>query len=93
MTGFLEWSATAYCSFMTTIFTTRRMTSLRLRAKFKHYIFKLKSLQLNRIKSSRKSYPRIGNAFVLNNVLYNLRICDNFSRNSMSNLDKGRFPY
>ena len=28
MTGFLEWSATAYCLFMATIFTIRRMTSL-----------------------------------------------------------------
>ena len=97
MTGFLEWSATAYCLFMATIFSTRTMTSLRLRAKFKPYIFfltlYLESLQLNRIKFSRKSYPRVGNAFLLNNPLYNLKICDYFSRNSMSNLDKGRFPY
>ena len=93
MTGSPECCATAYCLFMATIVSTRAMTSLRLRAKFKPYIFKLKILQLNRIKFSRKSYPRIGNAFVLNNVLYNLRICDYFSRNSMSNLDKGRFPY
>ena len=89
MTGFPEWSATAYCLFMATIVSTRTMTSLRLRAKFKPYIFKLKSLQLNRVKFSRKSYPRVGNA----NPLYNLKICDYFSRNSMSNLDKGRFPY
>ena len=74
MTGFLEWSATAYCLFMATIVSTRTMTSLRLRAKFKPYIFKLKSLQLNRIKFSRKSYRRVGNAFVLNNPLYNLKI-------------------
>ena len=93
MTGSPEWCATAYCLFMATIVSTRTMTSLRLRAKFKPYIFKLKSLQLNRVKFSRKSYPRVGNAFVLNNLLYNLKICDYFSRNSMSNLDKGRFPY
>ena len=54
------------------------MTSLRLRASFKLYIFKLKSLQLNRVKFSRKSYPRVGKAFVLNNPLYNLKICDYF---------------
>ena len=73
MTGFPEWSATAYCSFMATIVSTRTMTSLRLRAKFKPYIFNLKSLQLNQIKFSRKSYPRVGNAFMLNNPLYNLK--------------------
>ena len=39
MTGFLEWSATAYCLFMATIVSTRTMTSLRLRAKFKPYIY------------------------------------------------------
>ena len=55
MTCFLEWSATAHCLFMATIFTTWRMISLRLRAKFKHYIFKLKSLQLNRIKFLEKA--------------------------------------
>ena len=93
MTGSPEWCATAYCLFMATIVSTRTMTSLRLRAKFKPYIFKLKRLQLNRIKFSRKSYPRVGNAFVFNNPLYNLKICDYFSRNSMSNLGKGRFPY
>ena len=94
MTGFPEWSAAAFCLFMATIVSTRTMTSLRLRAKFKPYIFKLKSLQLNRIKFSRKSYPHVGNAFVsVNNPLYNLKICDYFSRNSMSNLDKGCFPY
>ena len=55
---------------------------------------KLKSLQLNRIQFSRKSYPRVSNAFVLNNPLYNLKICDYLFRNSMSNFDKlGRFPY
>ena len=85
MTGFPEWSATAYCLFMATIVSTRTMTSLRLRAKFKPDIFKLKSLQLNRVKFSRKSYLRVGNAFVLNNLLYNLKICDYFSRNSMFN--------
>ena len=90
MIGFPEWSDAAYCLFMATFFSTRTMTSLQLRAKFKPYIFKLKSLQLNRIK---KSYPRVGNAFALNNPLYNLKICDYFSRNSMSNVDKGRFPY
>ena len=93
MTGSPEWWATAYCLFMATIVSTRTMTSLRLRAKFKPYNFKLKILQLNRIKFSRKSYPRVGNALVLNNPLYNLKICDYFSKNSMSNLDKGRFPY
>ena len=93
MTGSPECCATAYCLFMATIVSTRTMNSLRLRAKFKPYIFKVKSLQLNRIKFSRKSYPRVGNAFVLNSPLYNLKICDYFSRNSMSNLDKGRFPY
>ena len=76
MTGFPEWSATAYCLFMATTVSTRTMTSLRLRAKFKPYIFKLKSLQLNRIKFSRKSHPLVGNAFALNNPLYNLKICD-----------------
>ena len=54
------------------------MTSLRLRANFKLYVFKLKSLQLNRVKFSRKSYPRVGKAFVINNPLYNLTICDYF---------------
>ena len=56
----------------------KTMTSLRLRADLKLYIFKLKSLQLNRVKFSRKSYPRVGKAFVLNNPLYNLKICDYF---------------
>ena len=93
MTGFPEWNATAYCLFMATIVSTRTMTSLRLRTKFKPYIFKLKSLQLNRNKFSTKSYPRVVNTFILSNPLYNLKICDYFSRNSMSNLDKGRFPY
>ena len=74
MTGFPEWSATAYCLFMKTIVSTRTMTSLRLRAKFKPYIFKLKSLQFNRIKFSRKSYPRVGDAFVSKYPLYNLKI-------------------
>ena len=74
MTGFPEWSATAYCLFMKTIVSTRTMTSLRLRAKFKPYVFKLKSLQFNRIKFSRKSYPCVGNAFVLKYPLYNLKI-------------------
>ena len=69
------------------------MTSLQLRANFKLYIFKLKSLQLNRVQFSQKSYPRAGKAFVLNNPLYNLKISDYFWRNSMFNLDKGRFPY
>ena len=50
MIGFPEWSDAAYCLFMATFFSTRTMTSLQLRAKFKPYIFKLKSLQLNRIK-------------------------------------------
>ena len=54
------------------------MTSLRLRANFKLYIFKLKSLQLNRVKFSRKSYPRVGMALVLINPLYNLKISDYF---------------
>ena len=93
MTDFPEWSATAYCLFMATIVSTRTMTSLRLHAKFKPDILKLKSLQLNRIKFSRKSYPRVGNTFVLKNPLYNLKICAYFSRNSMSNSDKGRFPH
>ena len=53
----------------------------------------LKSLQLNRVKFSRKSYPRVGMALVLINPLYNLKISDYFWRNSMINLDKGRFPY
>ena len=69
------------------------MTSLRLGANFRLYIFKLKSLQLNRVKFSRKSYPRVGMALVLINPLYNLTISDYFWRNSMINLDKGRFPY
>ena len=54
------------------------MTSLRLGANFRLHIFKLKSLQLNRVKFSRKSYPRVGKAFVLNNPLYNLKISDYF---------------
>ena len=69
------------------------MTSLRLRANLKRYIFKLESLQLNPVKISRKSYPRVGKAFVLNNPPYNLKISDYFWRNSMFNLDKGHFPY
>ena len=69
------------------------MTSLRLRVNFKLHIFKIKSLQLNLVKLSRKSYPRVGKAFVWNNLHYNLKICDYFWRNSMFNLDKGRFPY
>ena len=84
MTGFTKWSGTAYCLFMATIVSTKTITSLRLRANFKPYIFKLESLQLNRIKFLRKSYQRVGKAFVLNNPLYNLKICDYFSRNSMS---------
>ena len=78
MTGFPEWSATAYCLLMATIVSTKTMTSLRRSAKFKLYIFKLKSLQLNRIQFSRKSYHRVCNAFALNNPLYNLKICDYF---------------
>ena len=74
----LLFKATAYCFFTTTIVWTKTMTSLRLRANFKLYIFKLKSLQLNRVKFSRKSYPRVGKAFVLNNPLYNLKISDYF---------------
>ena len=54
------------------------MTSLRLRANLKRYIFKLESLQLNPVKISRKSYPRVGKAFVLNNPPYNLKISDYF---------------
>ena len=73
MTGFPEWSATAYCLFMATIVSTKTMTSLRLRAKFRPYIFKLESLQLNRVKFSRKSSPRVGKAFILNNPLCNLK--------------------
>ena len=69
------------------------MTALQLRANFKLYVFKLKSLQLNRVQFSQKSYPRAGKAFVLNNPLYNLKISDYFWRNSMFNLDKGRFPF
>ena len=69
------------------------MTLLRLHANFKLYIFKLKSLQLNRVKFSRKSYPLVGKAFVLINPLYDLKISYYFWRNSMFNLDKGRFPY
>ena len=55
MPGFPEWSAAAYCLFMATIVSTRTMTSLRLRAKFKPYIFKLKSLQLNRLNFREKA--------------------------------------
>ena len=54
------------------------MTALQLRANFKLYVFKLKSLQLNRVQFSQKSYPRAGKAFVLNNPLYNLTISDYF---------------
>ena len=78
----LLFKATLFCFFMATIVSNKTMTSLRL-----------KSLQLNRDKFSRKSYPRVGKAFVLNNPLYNLKISDYFCRNSMINLDKGRFPY
>ena len=63
---------------MATIVLTKTMTSLRLRANFKLHIFKLKSLQLNRVKFSRKRYPRVGMAFVLNNPLYNLKVSDHF---------------
>ena len=73
---------------MATIVSTKTMSSLQMRANFKLHIFKLKSLQLNRVKFSRKSYPRVGKAFVLNNPLYNLKISDYFWRNSMINLDK-----
>ena len=54
------------------------MTSLQLRANFKLYIFKLKSLQLNQVKFSQKSYPLVVKAFVLNNPLYNMKISDYF---------------
>ena len=54
------------------------MTSLQVRANLKLYIFKRKSLQLNRVKFSRKSYPRVGKALVLNNRLYNLKTGDYF---------------
>ena len=77
---------------MATIVSTKTMTSLRLRANFKLYIFKLKSLQLNRVKFSRKSYPSVGKAFALNNPLYNVKISDYFLGTLMFNLDKGRFP-
>ena len=63
---------------MATIVLTKTMTSLRLRANFKLHIFKLKSLQLNRVKFSRKRYPRVGMALVLNNPLYNLKVSDYF---------------
>ena len=63
---------------MATIVLAKTMTSLRLRANFKIHIVKLKSLQLNLVKISRKSYPRVGKAFVLNNPLYNLKISDYF---------------
>ena len=62
-----------------------------MRANFKLHIFKLKSLQLNRVKLREKSYPRVGKAFVLNNPLYNMKVSDYFWRNSMINLDKGSF--
>ena len=78
---------------MATIVSTKTMTSLRMRANLKLHIFKLKILQLNRVKFSQKSYPPVGKAFVLNNPLYNLKISHYFGRNSMINLDKGRFPY
>ena len=64
--------------FMASIASTKTMTSLRLGANFRLHIFKLKSLQLNRVKFSRKSYPRVGKAFGLNNPLYNLKISDYF---------------
>ena len=73
---------------MSTIVSTKTMTSLRLRANFKLHIVKLKSLQLNRVKFSWKTYPRVGKAFVLNSPLYNLKVSDYFWRNSMINLDK-----
>ena len=62
-----------------------------MRANFKLHIFKLESLQFNRVKFSRKSYPRVVKAFVWNNPLYNMKISDYFWRNSMINLDKGLF--
>ena len=74
----LLFKATSYCFFTATIVSTKTMTSLRLCTKFKLYIFRLKNLQLNRVKFSRKSYPRVGKAFVLNNPLYNLKISDYF---------------
>ena len=77
----LLFKATPYCFFIATIVSSKTMTSLRLRANFKLHIFKLKSLQLNQVKFSRKSYPRVGKAFVLNNPLYNLKISDYFWRN------------
>ena len=76
MLSAVQIKATAYFFFMATIVLTKTMTSLRLHANFKIYIVKLKSLQLNRVKFSRKSYPRVGKAFVLNNPLYNLKISD-----------------
>ena len=89
----LLFKGTPCCFFMAIIVSTKTMTSLRLPANFKLHIFRIKSLQINRVKFSRKSYPRVGMAFVLNNPLYNLKISDYFWRNSMINLDKGRFPY
>ena len=86
----LLFKATPCCFFMATIVSTKTMTSLRLRAYFKLHIFKLKSLQLYRVKFSRKSYPRVGKGFVLNNPLYNLKISDYIWRNSMI---KGLFTW
>ena len=60
------------------------------RALFKLHIFKRKSLQLIWLKISRKRDPR---ASVLNNPLYNGKICAYVWRNSKSNFDKGRLPY
>ena len=82
-----DWLLNVVCSskrprivffFMATIASTKTMTSLRLGANFRLHIFKLKSLQLNRVKFSRKSYPRVGMALVLINPLYNLKISDYF---------------
>ena len=60
------------------------------RALLKLHIFKRKSLQLIWLKISRKRDPR---ASVLNNPLYNGKICAYVWRNSKSNFDKGRLPY
>ena len=70
--------ATAYCFFRATIVSTKTMTSRQLRTNLNFIFLNFKSLQLNRVKFLRKSYPRAGKAFVLNKPIYNMKICDYF---------------
>ena len=82
--------ATAYCFSGRPLFRQRQWLHANCALTLNFIFSNFKSLQLNRVKFLRKSYPRAGKAFVLNKPIYNMKICDYFF---MFNLDKSRFPY